>query len=202
MESGWEIDVEVQKGWDLCLCGVGCCGGGVGGGGSVDCSNGGDGCDGVDGSGGNSGVGDGGESGVCRSVGGGLCQSGGNFVVFGVEVMEGVELVVECAVSCVVRLVLWCVNERGYFLRCFSLKLVEINGLSVAGFLFGMVIWVGILFNVVVVEVVVVKTVDVVQVWFFIFFRRGCLGDIMDLRVVIEVVIGVVVLVRWSFPVV
>ena len=123
-------------------------------------------------------------------------------MVFGVEVMEGVELVVECAVSCVVRLVLWCVNERGYFLRCFSLKLVEINGLSVAGFLFGMVIWVGILFNVVVVEVVVVKTVDVVQVWFFIFFRRGCLGDIMDLRVVIEVVIGVVVLVRWSFPVV
>ena len=80
------------------------------------------------------------------------------------EVMEGVELVVECVVSCVVRLVLWCVNGRGYFLRCFSLKLVEINGLSVAGFLFGMVIWVGILFDVVVVEVVVVKTVDVVQV--------------------------------------
>ena len=123
-------------------------------------------------------------------------------MVFGVEVMEGVELVVECVVSCVVRLVLWCVNGRGYFLRCFSLKLVEINGLSVAGFLFGMVIWVGILFDVVAVEVVVVKTVDVVQVWFFIFIRRGCLGDIMDLRVVIEVVIGVVVLVRWSFPVV
>ena len=32
--------------------------------------------------------------------------------VFVVEVVEGVELVV----GCVVRLVLWCVNGRGYFL--------------------------------------------------------------------------------------
>ena len=35
--------------------------------------------------------------------------------VFVVEVVEGVEL----AVGCVVRLVLWCVNGRGFFLRCF-----------------------------------------------------------------------------------
>ena len=58
-------------------------------------------------------------------------------VVFVVEVVKGVELVV----GCVVRLVLWCVNGRGFFLCCFSLKLVEMNGLSVGRFLFGMVIW-------------------------------------------------------------
>ena len=110
--------------------------------------------------------------------------------VFVMEVVEGVDLVV----GCVVRLVLWCVNGRGYFLCCFSLNLVEMNGLSVGGFLFGMVIWEDVLLDVVVVEVVVVETVDVVQVWFFIFFRRGCLGDMMDVRVVIEFVIGVVVL--------
>ena len=95
--------------------------------------------------------------------------------VFMVEVAEGVELVV----GCVVRLVLWCVNGRGYFLCRFSLKLVEMNGLSVGGFLFGMVIWAdcfvllewGFLGKVigtdvlidVVVEVVVVEAVDVVQ---------------------------------------
>ena len=89
MESGWERDVKAHKGWNLCLCGGGCCGGGVGGRGSVDCSYGGDGGSGVDDSGGNS-VGDGGESGVCRcggvggsvvhrSVGGGLCMSGSYF---------------------------------------------------------------------------------------------------------------------------
>ena len=68
-------------------CGCGSC---VGGGGGVDCSDGGDEDGSVDGSGGNSGVGDGGESGmyrsggggrnggsvVHRSVGGGLCGSG------------------------------------------------------------------------------------------------------------------------------
>ena len=43
--------------------------------------------------------------------------------------MEGVELVV----GCVVRLVLWCANRREYFLCCFNLMLVEINGLSVVG---------------------------------------------------------------------
>ena len=78
-----ERDVKVLKGWDLCLCGS--CSrrcGGVGGGGDVDCSDGGAGGGGVDGSGGNSG-----ESGVCRSgggtgsvvhmsVGGGPCGSG------------------------------------------------------------------------------------------------------------------------------
>ena len=41
--------------------------------------------------------------------------------VFMVEVAEGVELVVEY----VVRLVLWRVTERGYFLCRFNLKLVE-----------------------------------------------------------------------------
>ena len=108
--------------------------------------------------------------------------------VFVVEVVEGMELVV----GCVVRLVLWCVNGRGYFLRCFSLKLVEINGMSVGGFVFGIVIWADALLDVVVVKVIAVEAVDVVQVWFFIFFRRGCLGDMMDVRVVIEVVVGVV----------
>ena len=78
-----ERDVEIHKGWDLCLRGGGGGrGGGVGGG--VDGS---DGDGGVYGSGGNSGVGDGGESVVYRSgrgggivvhrsVGGGLCSSG------------------------------------------------------------------------------------------------------------------------------
>ena len=122
--------------------------------------------------------------------------------VFVMEVVERVDLVVGCVVRRVVRLVLWCVNGRGYFLCCFSLKLVEMNGLSVSGFHFGMVIWEDVLLDVVVVEVVVVKTVDMVQVWFFIFFRRGCLGDMMDVRVVIEFVIGVVVLVEWSCSVV
>ena len=98
--------------------------------------------------------------------------------VFLVEVVEGVELVVGCVVRRVVRIVL---NVRGCFLRCFSLKLVEMNGLSVGRSLFGMVIWANciillecgfldkmvgadVLLDVVVVEVVVVETVDVVQV--------------------------------------
>ena len=44
----------------------------------------------------------------------------------------------------------------------------------------------------VVVEVVVEETVGGS---FLIFFWRGCLGDVMDVRVVMELVIGVVVLV-------
>ena len=36
-----------------------------------------------------------------------------------------------------------------------------------------------------------------VQVWFFIFFRHGCLEDMMGVRLVIEVVIDVVMLV-WQ----
>ena len=116
-------------------------------------------------------------------------------VVLVVEVVEEVELVVECVLRCVARLALWCVNGRGYFLRCFSLKFVEVNGLTVGGFLFGMVIWADVLLDVLVVEVVVVQTEDVVQVWFFIFFRRGRFGDMMDVRVGIEVVMGVAVLV-------
>ena len=139
--------------------------------------------------------------------------------VFVVEVVEGVELVVGCLVGRVVRLVLWCVNGRGYFLRCFSLKLVEMNGLSVGGFLFWIVISADcfillergfldkmvaadVLLDVVVVKIVVVETVDVVQVWFFVFFWHGCLGDMMGVRVVIEVVVGVVVLVWWRCSVV
>ena len=112
--------------------------------------------------------------------------------VFMVEVVEGVELVVGCVVGRVVKLVLWCVNRRGYFLRCFSLKSVEMNGLSVGGFLFGMVIWADVFLGMVMVEVVVVETADA---WFFIFFWRSCLRDMMDARVVIEVVTDVVVLV-------
>ena len=56
--------------------------------------------------------------------------------VFVVEVAEGKELVVRC----VVRLVLCCVKGRGYILCCFNMKSVEMNGLSVGGFPFGMVI--------------------------------------------------------------
>ena len=93
-------------------------------------------------------------------------------------------------------------DGRGYFLRCFRLKLVEMNGLSVRGFLFGMVIWVDVLLDVVVVEVAVGDTVDGVQVWFFIFFWRRCLGDMIGVRVEIEVAIGVVVLVWWRCSVV
>ena len=58
---------------------------------------------------------------------------GGGFVVM----VEGVELVM----GCVVRLVLWFENERVYFLCCFSLMLVEMNGQSAGGCFFGMVIW-------------------------------------------------------------
>ena len=46
----------------------------------------------------------------------------------------------------------------------------------------------------VVVEVVVVEAVDVVQGGFFVFFRCGCLGDMMGVRITMEVVFGVVVL--------
>ena len=81
---------------------------------------------------------------------------------------------------------------RGYFLRCFSLKSMEMKGLSVGGFLFGMVIWADVLLRVMVVEVVVVETADAC---FFIFFWRDYLGDMMDVRVVRKLVIGVMVLV-------
>ena len=113
--------------------------------------------------------------------------------VFVVEVVERVELVVGCVLGRIVRLVLWCVYGRGQFLRCFSLRSVEMKGLSVRGFIFGMVIWTDVLLGVTVVEVVVVENADAC---FFIFFQRGCLGDMMDVRVVMELVIGVVVLVN------
>ena len=44
----------------------------------------------------------------------------------------------------------------------------------------------------VVVEVVVVEAMNVVQAGFFVFIRRGCFGDIMDVRVVISVVVVLV----------
>ena len=112
--------------------------------------------------------------------------------VFMVEVVEGVELVVGCVVRHVVRLFLCCVNERGDCLGCFSLKLVEMNGLSVGGFLFGMVILADYFIlleqsflgkmvdaDVLMDLVVVVETVDVAQVCFFYFFRGGSFGAMM-----------------------
>ena len=101
-------------------------------------------------------------------------------------------------VGYVVRLVLWCAKERGYFLCCFNLMSVEMNALSVGGCLFRMVIWVDFLLlqlEFLMVEVVVVEAADVVRDRFFVFSRRVCLGDMMDLKVVMEVVVGVVVLV-------
>ena len=53
-----------------------------------------------------------------------------------------------------------------------------------------------------IVEVVVVEALDVVQAGFFVFSRRVCLGDMMDVKVVMEVVVGVVVLMRWGRSVV
>ena len=52
------------------------------------------------------------------------------------------------------------------------------------------------------VEVIVVKAVDVVQAGFFVFSRCGCLGNMMDVKVVTEVVVCVVVLVWWRWTVV
>ena len=52
------------------------------------------------------------------------------------------------------------------------------------------------------VEVVVVEAVDVVRVGFLDLFRRGCLGYIMDVKMMMEVVVGVVVLVWWGWSVV
>ena len=121
--------------------------------------------------------------------------------VFVVGVVEEAELVFEC----VVRLVLWCANGKGYFLCCFNLMSVEVNGLSVGGCHFGMVIWMDFLLlerEFLVVEVVVVEAVDVVQAGFFAFSRSGCLGDLMHAKVVIEAVVGVVVLVWWGWSVV
>ena len=92
-------------------------------------------------------------------------------------------------------------NGKRYFLCCFNLMLVEMNGLTVGRCLFGMVIWTDFLFlehKCLVVEVVVVEVMDVVRVGFLDLSRRGCLGYIMDVKVVMEVVVGVVVLVWWG----
>ena len=176
----------------MCLCDGG------GGGSGVDSSGGGG---GVGGSGGSFGVGDSGESveRIIYRIGGVGCIGVVDAMVLGgvflLEVVEGVELVV----GCVVRLVLWRANGRGYFLCCFSLMSVEMNGLSVGGCLFGMVTWADFLLlehEFLMVEVVVVEAVDVVRDGFFVFSRRVCLGDMMDVKVVMEVVVGAVVLVR------
>ena len=73
----------------------------------------------------------------------------------------------ELVVRCVVRLVLWCVNGRGYFLCRFSLKSVEMNGLSVGGFLFGMVIWADC----------------------FVLLEQGFLGKMVGMDVLMDVVV-------------
>ena len=177
---------------------------------------------GVDGSSWSSGVGDTDRSIVYKCGEGGLYGSGWFFIlgeIFLVEVVEEVELVGR-GDGGVVKLVLWCANGRGGFLCRFSLMLVEVSGVgvSVSTCLFGMLIWVDCFailecnFLVkmvgadavmeVVVEVVVVETVDVVQAGFLAFFRRGCLGNMMGARMVIEIVVGVVVLVRWIWSVV
>ena len=96
-------------------------------------------------------------------------------------------------------------NGRGYFLCWFNLISVEMNGLGVSVCLFGMVILTDFLFlerKCLVVGVAVVEAVDVVRVGFLDLFRRGCLGYIMDVKVVMEVVVGVVVLVWWGWSVV
>ena len=87
-------------------------------------------------------------------------------------------------VGCVLRLVLWCVNVRRYFLCYFKLISVEMNGLSVAGCLIGMVILADFLLlenelfgrmvgmdmmMEVAVEVVVMKAVAMLQAGFFVF---------------------------------
>ena len=62
-----------------------------------------------------------------------------------------------------------------------------------------MVIWADFLFlerEYLMVGDVLVEAVDVVQAGFFVFSRRVCLRDMMDVKVVMEVVVGVVVLVR------
>ena len=51
----------------------------------------------------------------------------------------------------------------------------------------------------VVVEIFVVQAVEVVQAGFFVFSQHGCLGDMVGVRVVIEVVAGAVVLVWWRW---
>ena len=100
-------------------------------------------------------------------------------------------------------------NRREYFLSLFHLKSVEMNGLSVGGLLFGMVIWAdcfvllehGFLGKMVgadvlmdvVVEVVVVEAVNVMQAGLSVFFPRGCLRDMVGVRVVIEDVVDAVV---------
>ena len=96
--------------------------------------------------------------------------------VFMVEVAEGVELVV----GCVVMVVLCCVNGRGYFLCCSSLKSLEMNRSSVGGFFFGMVIWADC----------------------FVLLERGFLGKMLGTDVLIDVVVELIVteavdVVKW-----
>ena len=66
----------------------------------------------------------------------------------------------------------------------------------------GKMVGTDLLLDVAVVEVIVVETVDVVEVWFFFFFQCGCFVDMMGVRAVIEVVVGAVLLVWWRCAVV
>ena len=94
-------------------------------------------------------------------------------------------------------------NRREYFLSLFHLKSVEMNGLSVGGLLFGMVIWAdcfvllehGFLGKMVGADVLmdVVEAVNVMQAGLSVFFPRGCLRDMVGVRVVIEDVVDAVV---------
>ena len=96
-------------------------------------------------------------------------------------------------VGCVVRVVLWFMNRRRYFLCCFSLMLVEMDGLNVGGCLFGMVTcansflflqldvlrkMVGInLVMDMVVEVVVLEAADVAGAGLSFFFQAWLFGE-------------------------
>ena len=87
---------------------------------------------------------------------------------------------------------------------------VEVNQLSMGACLFERVTWVDCfvllecnflmkmvateMLMEVVAEVVVVESADVLRAGIFVFFRCGCFGNMMNLRVVIEVGVGVIVL--------
>ena len=99
----------------------------------------------------------------CAGVVGNLVLGG----VFLVEVAEGVELVK----GCVVRMALWCVNGMGHILCRFSLKSVEMNGSSLGGFLFGMMI----------------------RADCFVLLERGFLGKMIGTDVLMDVVVEIAV---------
>ena len=156
---------------------------------------------GVDGIGGSSGVDDRCGNIVDKGGGGGLHSSGLYFGVgWGFCGEGGGKNAAGGGVCCEASLLVW--EREGRFFVMFSLMLVEMNELSVDACLFGTVIWADcfgqIVDSDVVVQVVVVEAVDVVPAR-FVFFRHGCLGNMMGARVMIEVVVRVVLVWwRWS----